>query len=241
MKRKSIIIWSIIGVYLIIVLIAVSINRNSVVCNRIEVNFSDTTSARLVDQKEIIDMLEQLDGKILGEKMSSVNLAILEDGLNNNPLIKTAELFKTIDGVLRVNVEQRIPVVRIYTDTSSYYLDKDESKIPLPRKYRPRVLVANGNVGKKAGTIDGIFAIAKFISDNEFWKAQIDQIYVNKKNEFELIPQVGAHLIYFGDTTDIETKFNKLMALYQYGFQTVDWNAYREINLKFRNQVVCVK
>ncbi|MCK5535376.1 MAG: hypothetical protein KAI79_01040 [Bacteroidales bacterium] len=241
MKKRTIILWGGIALYLIIVLIAVSTNRNSVICNNIEVKFNDTSSVRLMDQKELVGLLEKIEGKILGEKMSNINIAKLEDGLNSNPLIETAELFKTIDGVLKVSIQQRNPIVRIYTDSLSYYIDNFGNILPLPAKYRPRVLLVNGNIKHKSRTITDVFEIAKFINNDEFWMAQIEQIYVNEKFEFELVPRVGAHSIYFGNAEDIEAKFNKLLALYQLGFQSLDWNKYKEINLKFENQVVCIK
>jgi cell division protein FtsQ len=241
MKKRTTIIWGGLILYLVVVLVFVGVKRNSVVCNSLKITMDDSSSSRLIDQMEVIDLLEAVDGKMIGEKMSSINLALLEDSLNANPLIKSAEIYKTIDGVLEVSVVQRIPVVRVFSGNGGFYIDTDANLLPLPNKYRPRVIIANGYIKEKNEILSNIYDLAIFIYNNDFWRAQIAQIYVNKKQEFELIPRVGSHTIYFGKAEDIENKFTKLMAMYEYGFQTVDWNSYTEINLEFNNQVVCIK
>jgi hypothetical protein len=51
---------------------------------------------------------------------------------------------------------------------------------------------------KRDAVIFDVFNLAAFISGSELWNAQIAQIYVNNKYELELIPRVGAHVIYLG-------------------------------------------
>jgi cell division protein FtsQ len=94
---------------------------------------------------------------------------------------------------------------------------------------------------KKKLLIDDIFTMAEFIRKDELWKAQIEQLYVNKDFEIELIPRVGNHRIVVGDATNIKAKLNKLKIFYSKGLSKTGWNEYSVINLKFANQVVCKK
>ncbi len=89
--------------------------------------------------------------------------------------------------------------------------------------------------------IDDIFAVVSFIEKDEFLKAQIQQIFINEKNDIELVPMVGDHKIILGDKKDLDTKFRKLLLLYQKGLSKTGWNQYSIINLKFKNQVICTK
>ena len=59
--------------------------------------------------------------------------------------------------------------------------------------------------------------------------------------DFELVPKVGNHKIVFGGIDNLESKFEKLMIFYKKGLSKTGWNEYSEINLKFKNQVVCTK
>ena len=178
----------------------------------------------------------------------------MENLLNAIPSIKSAEIFKTIDGALNIDVVQRKPILRIfYRNRQNYYIDSEGAIIPLSDKYTSRVLVANGFINEpfkpktainiketgEEGIIMELFQLADFISKHKFWHAQIQQIYVDKYGEYELIPRVGTHIIYFGKFDGYKEKFNKLYAIYEKGFSREGWNKYKTINLKYEGQVVC--
>ena len=59
--------------------------------------------------------------------------------------------------------------------------------------------------------------------------------------EFELVPEFGSHIIVLGDLSDLDKKLRKLNAFYQQALLEEGLNKYKTINLKFDNQVVCVK
>ena len=52
---------------------------------------------------------------------------------------------------------------------------------------------------------------------------------------------VGNHKIVFGGVENLESKFEKLMFFYKKGLNKTGWNEYSEINLKYKDQVVCTK
>jgi cell division protein FtsQ len=141
-------------------------------------------------------------------------------------------------------------------------MDDEGMLMPLSEKYTAKVLIANGKIVEsyaknykrtmnniatdsaiKARTMfDELFAMATFIDADDFWRAQIQQIYINNNMDMEIVPIVGDQKIIFGDTTDMEEKFKKLLIFYRQGLNTTGWwNKYSAINLKFKNQIVCTK
>jgi cell division protein FtsQ len=46
-------------------------------------------------------------------------------------------------------------------------------------------------------------------------------------------------LILLGPPEEVEIKLRNLRALYQSGLDPKEWNEYKVINLKFKNQVIC--
>jgi cell division protein FtsQ len=86
-----------------------------------------------------------------------------------------------------------------------------------------------------------ILEFSTYLSDHPFWKAQIVQVYVDRKGEYELIPRVGAHQILMGSMDHWEQKLHNLELLYRQGFSRYGWNTYETINLKYTNQVICSK
>jgi cell division protein FtsQ len=225
-----------------------------------------------VKQEEDLSFLNSIDVRnliidrgdsIVGQPLRSINVPEIEKALNSHPDISNAEVYMSIDGRMSVKVKQRRPIVRIInSDGESYYLDENGRPMPLSDKFTARVLVANGDLMEPYGArymyamediaadsslkqrsmLDEIYAMAKLINADPFWKAQVQQIYVNKDKELEIVPLAGDQKILFGDTTFMEEKFEKLLVFYQQGLNTTGWwNKYSLINLKFKNQVVCTR
>ena len=86
-----------------------------------------------------------------------------------------------------------------------------------------------------------LYKLAMFISRDKDLKNQIDQVYINDQQEFELIPRYGAQIILLGGIEDLGEKFSKLRLFYTRGLDKIGWNKYNIINIKFKNQVVCSK
>ena len=75
----------------------------------------------------------------------------------------------------------------------------------------------------------------------QYLKALIEQIYVEKNGEFQLIPKFNDQVIIFGTTENIKDKFARLLIFYKQGLSITGWNRYNMINIKYKNQVVCSK
>jgi cell division protein FtsQ len=70
---------------------------------------------------------------------------------------------------------------------------------------------------------------------------QIEQLFVNDKADIELIPRVGNQRIVLGSADSLEVKMRNLLAFYKQAMPKVGWDTYKTINVKYTNQVVCVK
>ena len=64
------------------------------------------------------------------------------------------------------------------------------------------------------------------------------QVTINSKNQFELVPSIGKHEILFGDTSDLEKKFEKFNLFYKKALPTVGWSRYNKIDLTYKNMLV---
>lgn len=224
----------------------------------IDVNIDHTASLHFLDTKDIKKLIYNTGDSIKTSRKSDVNIPAIETSLNQHQNIENAELYATIDGKLKVKITQRKPILRIINKhNNSFYIDGKGAYMPLSDKYTAKVLVANGNINStiqkknrrelndslaQIGIIGQLFAIAKYIKADSLWNAQITQLYVNNNNDIELIPLLGNHTIIFGDTTNMDVKFNKLFTFYTEGLNTTGWwNKYSKINLKFNKQIVCTK
>jgi len=240
--------WIGIAAWFVVVLGFISSESNQVLCNRMDVILSDTILHRFVTPADIRNMLEEDDFQIQGYPIDEINTRLLEATLEKNAYIKNAELSTDISGRLEVNVEQRIPLVRIMPyGKRGYYLDTEGKMLPLSDQYTPLILLASGNIffpgenSKANKQLEEIFRFCTYLSEHPLWKEQIVQIYVNKSGEYELIPRVGAHHILMGGMEKWEIKLRNLELLYKQGLSRYGWNSYGTINLKYTNQVICTK
>jgi len=258
-KVLNTIIWTGLIAYLFIALGFSADKRSELICREIKVIVVDSADIQFFDRRDVDKALRSGKRKIKGKLISEVNIHEVEALFSKNPYIKKIEVYTTVDGVLSIRVRQRSPVVRVIASNGAgYYLDKDGYIIPANRKFTPFLLVANGSffVGdqfKRASCLDSIpdkkfykpwfevLELSEFINGNSFWNSQIVQLYLNSKQEFEIIPRVGAHQIILGKAEGYETKLSNLEILYSEGLKKEGWNNYQKIDLRFKNQVICTK
>lgn len=260
MKKIFIILLDLFLVFIIIMTLGFSKSREKeTLCTEVKINMIDTLNAGFLKKVDVEKVILKKDEKILGYPLIDINIRELEDRLMELPYIKDAQIYSSLDGTLYVDVLQRKPVLRIITRANhSYYLDTEGYIFPSRTGFTPHVLIANGyftegqelrnskkledlSDNKKYGEWFGALKLAMFINNNQFWRSQLVQLYYNGDGDFEIIPRVGAHQIVFGQASNVEAKFQKLLTLYKEGLKYEGWNNYEMINLKYNNQVICTK
>jgi len=204
-------------------------------------------SPRFMSEKEIADMIEKSGELIIGQRLSAIDINKLETKLTNFSTLKNVEIFRKVDskgfsftGKLVISVDERTPIIRIKNLTDDYYMDAEGVKIPVSGSYVERIMLATGTIPDEA-IKKSLLKMADFVNKNDFWRAQIEQVFIQANGQLLLLPQVGDYLIEFGTPDDYELKFRNLKAVYQQGFKNLGWNKYKIISVKYRNQVVCTK
>ncbi|MFZ4412745.1 MAG: cell division protein FtsQ/DivIB [Bacteroidales bacterium] len=263
MKRIIIIsIWVLLASGLLAGIIFSGIFHQQRICKAVDIQINYAGADPFFTVNDIKTFLIQKNDSIQGKKMSEINENLIENNIKENPYILDAEAFTSMEGILKINITQRKPIVRIInTANQHYYLDNLGVKMPLNSNYPANVVLASGNINstyslfspedehqrndtlnlKKDSILFNVYKIANYISNNSFLKAQIEQIYVNEDAEIELIPKLGEQTIIFGNAENMEVKFNKLLIIYKEAFNKSGWDQYKKINLTFENQVVCTK
>ncbi len=260
-KVKTILILSLVIIYMVTGFGFITGKKMSLVCNQVDIRVVDSLQSGFVLRSNIDRILQKKNYNLIGKNFNSINLQQLKNDIINYPPVKNVMVYKTIDGRIVIEVKQRKPILRIFdANNLSYYIDENGFVMQLSGNYTSHVLIANGNIitkfpinnninvldleqkakGTKVIQAD-LYKLAKYVNNNNFWNAQIQQIFVNFSGDFELVPRVGANIIDFGDFSDCETKFSNLMSLYKHGLPVVGWNKYASINLKYKGQVICTK
>lgn len=234
----------------------------SMFCREYTINIDYGDADMLLTKDDIYTIIKQTGHILKGQKIGYINAEKIETALKKQPYVANAEVFMNLDGTVEIDVVQRQPILRIFNQNGeSYYLDASGKLLPLNPAFSARVLVASGCIpepySKTANyTVDStrlkdslqynsvinhLFRLSLFIMKDKFLKVQVDQIYVDKNGEFELIPRLGNHLILFGDSENTKEKFDRLKIFYKLVLSATGWSRYNVINIKYNNQVVCSK
>ncbi|MCH7524118.1 MAG: hypothetical protein IIC74_03665 [Bacteroidetes bacterium] len=191
-----------------------------------------------ITQETVDKLLIQKEGDLTKVPKEILDLNGLEIVLNSNPMIKTAEVYLTVNGEVRADVKQRKPIARVSTYTS-YYIDDEGLFMPLSANYTARVPLVKGYVEKN--NLENIFVIAEKIYNDEFLKTHIVEIYQNQDKTIILKTRVFDFEIVLGNLDRLDKKINNFKAFYQKAKKDKSLNKYSKVNLQFENQVVCTK
>lgn len=195
-------------------------------------------------------IFQQLGYELKGRPLGTVDLGEVEKCLEKSPFIKDADVYSDARNGISIIITQRSPIVRVMqNDGSSYYLDENGIFMPSSPAFAARVPVATGYTGKfdehyreiKGHIVADIFKLAKYITTDEFWTAQIEQIYVDNSNNLYLVPKVGDQVISFGNTEDMEDKFKRLKVFYDEALPREGWDKYKTLSVRFKKQIIAVK
>jgi cell division protein FtsQ len=168
-----------------------------------------------------------------------VDLNKLEKSVNRNEMIEKSEVFVSIDGVLKAVVKQKTPIARVFDENGSFYIDYQGNMMPLSEEYTARVPIISGEINKE--NKDDLNKLLRFVYDDAFLKKNIIGIQVLPGGSLKMGSRDFNYEIDFGKTINMERKFSNYKAFYQKAVLDSSLYHYKNINLKFTQQVVCTK
>jgi cell division protein FtsQ len=199
------------------------------------------------------------DAGVIGTPVRDVDVTAIENGLRSIGCVAKADVYRTMDGVLHVQVDQREPVARVINaDGSGFYIGRDGYTMPLSSVHTARVLVFTGALhepfGRSVTDLERLpdslaqathsadmLRIARTIAADPLWNALFEQAVLDAEGGFELITRVGVQRIRIGQGEQLAQRLEKLRTFYHQGIAQTDWRRYAIIDLRFGDQVVCTK
>ena len=224
---------------LIFLMVSLRAKHLKQVCTQIDIRISVPTDRQMINRAMVEDQLEEwYTGGLIGVPYAQLALAEIEQRLLELDVVSQAEVSFQLGGELQIDIDQRIPIVRIYeNENSSYYLDYSGARMEWGEYNTPRVVLATGNLSESM--IKKVYTLARYVQENSFAEAITEQIFVTDDGDLILIPKLSSHQVILGDVSDLENKFYRLEQFYKHGMKRIGWDKYRTINLKFANQIVC--
>ncbi len=251
-KILTLLLWIGGSVGFVVLASAAITKQGDIACKRLHIQLDNDQGLFFVDEDDVrLAFTKQNGSQPEGKPIKTLDLAMLEQELERNPYIANADLYADIKGDLHVSIKQKEPLVRIINNNGvSFYIDKKGYKIPVSSKFTSRITVATGFInptqvkdGKVADStvLNDLYQLALFLENDPFHKALVEQIYVDERGEFEIVPMIGSHTVLIGRADDLEGKFKRLMIFYKEVLTNVDEAQYRTVNVKYKDQIICTK
>ncbi len=223
-------------------------------CHEVTITIADENTNGFLSAEEIKTILKRNGLYPLKKDLAQVCPRDIEDLLMRTPFVNTAQCHKTKHGAVNICVTQRLPLIRVKDDRGGdYYLD-DKGGIMPHSAYTADLIVATGRITEQYAKTY-LTCLANTIMADELWRRQVVQINVLDNQGVELVPRVGAHVVYLGTMPQAKTsterrqqvaayaqsRLQRLEKFYKYGLSQAGWNMYSYINMEFDNQIICKK
>lgn len=240
-------LWCTVATCGIVLLLAAVRVKDIKTCNGVEIAITGVNNNFFIDKSDVLAIIKDyVGGKPEGRAIREFNLRDIEQNLEEDVWIRNAELFFDNNEILRVDVDEREPVARVFTaDGRSFYIDSSLKLLPLSDKFSARLPVFTGFTHHSdrltkadSNLLREMMNISLLMQKDSFLMAMVEQVDITSQRSFEMIPKIGNQLIVFGDATDAEEKFNKLKVFYKEVITKAGWSKYSIINLQYKNQVV---
>jgi len=244
---KALMILALGGLF-VYILIVTNAKQNDIICTNIVVEIEDEELIKFINKKDVLKTLTNNQTEsIINKKVEEIDIVSLEKKLEKNDYIDNDEVYFNFEGSLKIDIVQKKPLYRIINNKNvSYYISEKDYRVPVSTKFTPKLIIATGYIPNvediSSNKVNSnLKKLIDFIQADSFWDAMISQIDVKKNGDFLLIPKIKGHTVMLGNIEDIEYKFNKLKTFYKEALPNTDWKKYKQINLKYKGQIICSK
>ena len=202
------------------------------IINTVEVIFKGE-NARFLSKEIVNKLLIQSNDSLFFQQKDMVALNKVEQQFNNHPVIKNAELYTVPQGKLYIEIEERLPIVRIQANTS-FYLDEAVQKIPLSERFTAKVPLFYGELNE-----ENMYALVQLISRLSSDAFLADEVidYQWENNAFIIGLRSYPFEVVWGQNHAFDQKVEKLKRFCAYVMENKD-KTFNRINLTYENQVV---
>ena len=167
-----------------------------------------------------------------------LDLKALESTISSHEMVETAEVFLTVDGGLKIDIEQRKPLARVVSD-SSFYIDRQGKPMPLSDAYTARVLLVHGKVTET--NLEIIYKMIMAVENDPFLKLYTTDLMIDAQDQISMRTRDCTFEILIGDLDRLDQKITNFKAFYQKAKKDSLLKRYKRVNLKFNQQVVGIK
>ena len=216
-------------------------------CKKIEINIKNADDQFFIHKQDIEALVTKHGSdQLVGKLYEKIDLREIEQRVVRNRQIKNCQVFRGVEGILNIDIEQHIPIARILMadGREDVYVDTDGSFFPLSDRYSARILLLSGEYFRNLPSLktkrqEKTLQFINLINEDSFLKAQFTQLDIDANADINVVPLVGNHIIEFGEPTNIENRLNRLKIFYNQILPVKGWDSFSSISIKYDGQIVC--
>ena len=252
-KILSILVWVVTAAALIVLFVFARESYLTSPVKAVKINIERSSDSGFVKERFLLADIEHI---CKSANIGTVNLMNVQKLIDANPWIDNGTSYIDMDGTLNVSVKEHEPMLRVFGNNGkSVYLTEEGIVFPTNKLFSPYVLIANGNfclrndstdyplndsIAEDQALIEALY-LQKAISDNPFMKSCIGQLYRNSKGEFDITVKGIQARVILGDTTMVADKLRRAEVFFKQKTGSAEIMEMKDINFKYKNQVVCTK
>jgi len=179
----------------------------------------------------------------VGMLADSVNFGELIQSVRQLPYVESVDLSMGFRGKLQINVNERTPIAMLVDGSKRSYISEGGVKLPvIPEKTEDVPLLYGFNPTSEQDTLktDAFKKVEEFLTaarDNEFGWVTISEVAWNDREGVVALTAENGVKLMFGHS-NYESSLKHWQAFYNEVISKKGIGAFRQIDLRFRNQVV---
>ncbi len=191
-----------------------------------------------ITQGMVNKLLIQNYGPLTNVPKEKLVLNTIEKVIEANEMVKSAQVYLTVNGELTLKIVQRKPIGRI-EGNAKFYLDEEGTSMPLSMSHSARVPIITGKITGKS--LEDVYEILKYINKDDFLRKNVIGIHIEDDAKYQLKFRMEQFVVHLGGVDNLEEKFNNFKAFYTKANKDETLEEYNVVSLEFNNQVVCTK
>ncbi len=232
-------------VYLVIALTLTATESDTDLCRgvNITVNNSDSAGKQFVSAEELAHEIGDLPQKAKKMTLASINTQDIRRTLLSLDKVEDVQVLRLTDGTIDITAQPIIPVMRVFDNGKSYYINKDGKRVSANARYHKDVPIVEGHFdpADTLFTPQSLLPLINYIASDSIWNSFISMVKVKSPNDIILVPVIREHVINIGSPDNFDDKFSRLKKFYTEVLPRQGWEKYDTLTLKWRGQLVASK
>lgn len=185
------------------------------------------------------EMIDNQYDSLEGRTLDLINTALLEESIENHPLVYDAEVYFTLDGRVSIDVQQETAIARVIEPGRDVYMNQDGEAIPRSLNYSAIVPMITGHIDSSHW--QEVHFFLRLLDDSPWLGGNIEAFERDSAGQYVVYPRFGRHHVIWGDLEHSEEKVEKLKVFYSYLEDKGTLEEIKTIDVRFDDQVVSTK